>query len=96
MNNQIPSFLSHFVLLVLLYNFRLFLGLRVGLRGHFISRRNATGGHNNCHTHVKRGIVRGANIIGRTVGASVYVLKHSTLRMAWFGFILPLFSKNYA
>jgi len=61
-----------------------------------MSRRNSTEGHNKCHTHVKRGVLMGANIAGRTVGASVYVLKHSTLRMTWFGFIFILFSTNYA
>jgi len=61
-----------------------------------MSRKNSAEGHNNCHIHVKRGVLRGANIIGRTVRASVYVLKHSTLRMTWFGFIFTIFSTSYA
>ena len=60
-----------------------------------MSRRNATEGHNKSYTHVKRGVLRGANNTGRTVGASMYVLKHRALSVAWFGFILIVFSTNY-
>ena len=48
-----------------------------------MSRRNSTEGHNKCPTHVKRGVLRGANIIGRTVRASVYV-QYFEDDLVWF------------